>query len=146
MPKKRLNNDRLVAEQVSDQVYSMSDHIRYVAVYYHGKLQSVSKPGLARLNLWDLDKYDELIVNPTLITLLRQRGNIDCGGIRQVIIEYRDIVQFVHPINGGHLSVGFAPLTDYTRFIPKITKLLRDKKLIAENRQQQGDCRDTETD
>lgn len=132
MPKKEFNNDWLVAEQVSEQVFASSDYIRYVAVYYHGKLQSVSKPDLAGLSLWDSDKYEELIVNPTLITLLRQRGNIDCGGIRQIIIEYGNVIQFVQPIKDGHISVGFAPLTDYTRLLPKIAKILRDKRLLVQ--------------
>ena len=133
MPRGKTNTDRFIAEQLSEQVFSMSDDIRYVAVYYRGKLGSVSKPQAGGSSWWDSDRYEEIIVNPTLITLLRQRGNIDCGGIHQVIIEYGHFTQFVHPINGGHISVGFEPMSDFVRVIPKITKLLSDKKLIVEN-------------
>jgi hypothetical protein len=134
MSGKKINPDRTVAEQVSEQVFSLSDDIRYAAVYYRGKLGSVSKPNTGASRWWDSDKYEELIVNPTLITLLRQRGNIDCGGIHYVVIQYGNVTQLVHPIKGGHISVGFERKSDYIRVIPKITKLLRDKKLMAENR------------
>ncbi len=121
---------RQVAEEVSQQVFAMAEEIRYVAVYYQGKLESVSTPTLSGSEWWESDKYEELIVNPTLITLLRQRGNINRGGIRRVMIEYGDLMQFVQPIQGGHISVGFEPGSDYARLLPKITRLLKQRKLI----------------
>ncbi|HEX6048536.1 MAG TPA: hypothetical protein VFZ21_04685 [Gemmatimonadaceae bacterium] len=33
------------------------------------------------------DRYEELIVNPTLITLTKQRGDIDCGGLEFLVIR-----------------------------------------------------------
>jgi hypothetical protein len=133
MSKKKIKPDRMVAERVSEQVFSLSDDIRSVAMYFHGKLGSVSRPNPSGLSWWDSDKYEEIIVNPTLLTLLRQRGNIDCGGIQHIVIHYGNFTQIVHPINGGHISVGFVPKSDYARFIPRIKKLLSDKKLIVKN-------------
>lgn len=128
MPRKFTKSDQVIAERLSAEVFSLSDDICYVAVYYHGKLQSVSKPNQQRPSWWDSDKYEELIVNPTLITLLRQRGNMDCGGIRYVVIQYGTCTQFVHPINGGHASIGFEPKSNYIRLLPKIIKLLRSEE------------------
>lgn len=34
----------------------------------------------------DTDRYEELFVNPVLLTAARQRGNIDCGGLNFIII------------------------------------------------------------
>ena len=34
------------------------------------------------------DRYEELLVNPTLLTLATQRGNIDCGGLKYLIVRY----------------------------------------------------------
>jgi hypothetical protein len=121
-----------MVEQVSEQVFSLSEDIRYVAVYYHAKLGSVCKPNPRGSGWWDSDKYEEIIVNPTLIMLLRQRGNIDCGGIRHVIIQYGDFTQVVHPIKGGHISVGFELGSEVARFLPRIKKLLSDKNLIVD--------------
>lgn len=38
------------------------------------------RPDLADASSSESDRYEELLVNPTLITLARQRGEIDCGG------------------------------------------------------------------
>lgn len=123
----------MVSERVSEEVFSLSAHIRSVAMYYHGKLGSVSRPNPSGLRWWDSDKYEEIIVNPTLLTLLRQRGNIDRGGIQYIVIQYGNLTQIVHPIKGGHISVGFVPRSDYSRLLPRIEKLLSNKKLIVEN-------------
>ncbi len=127
-----MNRDRSIAEQVSEQLFSLSDHIRYAAVYYNDRLQSVSKPNRSRPDWWDSDKYEELIVNPTLITLLRQRGKMDCGGIQHIVIHYGELTQFVHPIQGGHVSIGFEPKTNHLRLLSKIMKVLSTKKLLDE--------------
>jgi hypothetical protein len=41
------------------------------------------------------DKYEELIVNPALLTLVQQRGNIDCGGARFLVVRYGNFYQLV---------------------------------------------------
>jgi hypothetical protein len=122
----------MISERLSQEVFSLSDSIRSVAVYLHGKLGSVSRPDPGGLSWWDSDKYEEIIVNPTLITLLRQRGNIDCGGLRHIVIQYGNFTQVVHPIKGGHISVGFDLKSDYTRLLPRIKKLLSIRKLIVD--------------
>jgi hypothetical protein len=58
------------------------------------------------------DRYEELLVNPTILTLTRQRGNIDCGGLGYVVVRYGNFFQFVAPIEGGHVSVAFDPDAD----------------------------------
>ena len=45
-------------------------------------------------------------MNPTLLKLVTQRGNIDCGGASWVIIRYGHFHELVVPVPGGHLSVG----------------------------------------
>ena len=53
------------------------------------------------------DFYEELLVNPTLLTLTRQRGDLDCGGLRHLVIAYGNFNQVVLPLpdGTGHLSV-----------------------------------------
>ena len=55
-----------------EAVHALSPNIRYVAVY-----------------------------NPTLLTLLTQRGDIDCGGMRFVLIRYGNFFEYVAPIAVG---------------------------------------------
>jgi hypothetical protein len=46
-----------------------------------------------------------LVVNPTLLTVTRQRGNLDCGGLRFVIVGYGNFNQVVVGTPKGHLTV-----------------------------------------
>ncbi len=130
MSGKKINANGVFAERVCEEVFALSEDIRYAAVYLSGKLRSVSRPNLSAASSWESDKYEEIIVNPTMLELLRQRANIDCGGIRDVIVEYGDHTQFVHPIKEGHISVGFEPKSKYARLLPRIRKLLSDKNLM----------------
>ena len=48
---------------------------------------------------------EELLVNPTLLTLARRRGELECGGVRHVIVGYGNFDQVVIPTGSGHVSV-----------------------------------------
>jgi hypothetical protein len=72
-------------------------------------LQSHQRPGLENASASESDKYEELIVNPTLLKCATQRGNIDCGGLRGLVVAYGSFLELMIPISGGHLSVGFQP-------------------------------------
>ncbi len=112
------------SKQITEKLFAMSEEIRYVAVYCNGKLDSTAKPNLEGASSSESDKYEEIIVNPTLLTLLRQRGEIDCGGVEYVIIRYGNFIQTVHPLPGGHISIAFQPDSNYGRFLPEIRKLV----------------------
>ena len=65
-------------EALQNQIFSLSNDIRYVAIYANDKLISGEKPNIKNTSSSESDKYEELIVNPTLLKLVIQRGNIDC--------------------------------------------------------------------
>ncbi len=111
-------------KQVMGGFFRLSKEIRYVAVYRKGKLNKASRPQLRGASSSESDKYEEIIVNPTPMTLLKQRGGIDCGGVEYVVIRYGNFVQFIHPVPGGHISVAFEPKSDYAAMIPKVRKLI----------------------
>src|SRR5690606_6395119 len=94
------------ATSLIERVLGLSTDIRYVATYIDGEMRSAQRPGIAEASAGESDKYEELLVNPTLITLTRQRGEIDCGGLHYVIIRYGSFFELVLPVPGGHLSVG----------------------------------------
>ena len=79
--------------------------IRYVAVYKNGILTSEQRQQMVDASSSDSDKYEELLVNPALLTLARQRGNIDCGGLRFLLVAYGNFYQLVKEIEGGHISI-----------------------------------------
>src|SRR5262245_5638159 len=103
-----------------ERVFALASDIRYVAVYLDGQLRSSQRPGLTQASASESDKYEELIVNPTLLTLTRQRGEIDCGGLEFVLIRYGSFYELVLPLPGGHLSVGIEPHADPLRLIPQL--------------------------
>ena len=110
-----------------EAVHRLSTNIRYVAVYRHGALVSSERAGLQAASSSESDKYEELIVNPTLLTLLNQRGDIDCGGMRFVLIRYGNFFEYVAPIAGGHISVGIELSVDPLPLAAKIQELVDDR-------------------
>lgn len=90
-------------------ILALSPDIRYVAVSRGGALEMRQRAGLANASVLESDRYEELLVNPTLLTLVGQRGRIDCGGLDFVVIRYGHFFQLVRPLPDGHLSVSIQP-------------------------------------
>ena len=82
-------------------IFEISPDVRYVATYLGGKLEYSQRPDLVGASSSESDKYEELIVNPTLLKLVTQRGNIDCGGARFVLIRYGNFSQATSQALGG---------------------------------------------
>lgn len=95
-----------------DDVFQISTSIRYVALYRNGKLVSQERAGIQAASAAESDRYEELIVNPTLLKLVQQRGDIDCGGAHFVVIRYGNFFELVMPLADGHVSVGLELSSD----------------------------------
>jgi hypothetical protein len=115
--------------QIFDQLFTISPDIRYAAIYRANQLELVQRPELQNASSSESDKYEELIVNPTLLTLVNQRGQIDCGGMEYVLIRYGHFFQLVHPIAGGHLSVAIEPRARPLDLLDKIRQALAENGL-----------------
>ena len=96
-------------EHLIDALFDLSPQVRYVAIYRHGELSLRQRHDLSLTSAPESDRYEELLVNPTVLTLTRQRGEIDCGGLDYVVVRYGNFFQFVVSIEGGHASVAFEP-------------------------------------
>ncbi len=94
---------------IMQKLFEADPAIRYIALYLNGTLTSRERPGLSNASASESDKYEELIVNPTLLKLVQQRGDIDCGGAKFVLVRYGSFFEFVQPLEGGHISVGIEP-------------------------------------
>ncbi|MFI5154386.1 MAG: hypothetical protein ACHQET_13690 [Chitinophagales bacterium] len=110
-------------ETLKEKIFAISNSIRYVAMYADGQLISSERPGIENTSSSESDKYEELIVNPTLLKLVTQRGNIDCGGADWVIIRYGSFFEFVMPMKNGHISVGLELDADLMKIIEAIKAL-----------------------
>ena len=107
-----------------DDLFALSPAVRYVATVRDGRLESRQRPGLTNASSSESDRYEELIVNPALLTIVRLRGEIDCGGARWIMIRYGSFLQFVRPVLGGHVSIGWSASEDPLRWMSEITRIL----------------------
>jgi hypothetical protein len=82
------------------------------------------RPGLSGASSSESDKYEELIVNPTLLKLVTQRGEIDCGGVEFVVIRYGNFFQTVFPVPDGHVGVGLETTASPPDFVWRIRGIL----------------------
>ncbi len=115
---------RVDSEEILKSVFATSDSVRYVALYRDGTLASDVKTGLKNASASDSDVYEELLVNPGVLTLLGQRGKIDCGGLDYVLIRYGSFFQLVIPISRGHLSVCIEPNDSVLSVVQDVVGLL----------------------
>ena len=120
-------NRRIVMREAA--FFQISNEVRYVALYLNGQLTLHERPGLANSSTPESDKYEELIVNPTLLTLVQQRGNIDCGGVKFVVIRYGNFWQSIWPIKQGHVSVGLEPTADPLELAKAIHRVIVEQEL-----------------
>ena len=86
-------------------IFDIGPEIRYVAVGEGQRVETAQRDGIADASDASSDFFEELLVNPTLLTLARQRGDLDCGGLRHLIVAYGNFNQVVVPTAGGHISV-----------------------------------------
>jgi hypothetical protein len=103
-----------------DEVFAVSRAIRYVAVGRGQDVELRERPDLADASSSESDRYEELLVNPTLITLARQRGEIDCGGLDYLVVAYGNFFQLVLPVEGGHVSVAIERTQSPTELVDPI--------------------------
>ncbi len=97
---------------LAKQVFNLGSAIRYVPTYARGHLELNQRGGVSGASASESDRYEELLVNPTLLTLLSQRGDIDCGGLRYILVRYGNFFQLVAGIPDGHISVALEPTAD----------------------------------
>ncbi|MCF7966827.1 MAG: hypothetical protein K9L79_15015 [Methylobacter tundripaludum] len=109
-----------------ESIFRLSDGIRYVAVYKNGHLESKSKAALLNSSASETDRYEELLVNPSLLTLASQRGNIDCGGLDYLLVRYGHFFQFILPTGWGHVSVCIEADADPIQIGGRVKSLIKN--------------------
>jgi len=93
-------------DEITTTVFNLGTHIRYVAFGLGQEVSTAQREGVSDASDSGSDFYEELLVNPTLLILAKQRGELDCGGLRHLIVGYGNFNQVVVPLpDGGHLSV-----------------------------------------
>lgn len=109
-----------------ESIFKLSNAIRYVAIYKNDKLISREKTDIAAASSTDSDRYEELFINPALLKLTSQRGNLDCGGLEYILVRYGNFFQFVLPQEDGHVSVCIEADADPVRIGKDIIELINN--------------------
>jgi len=114
-------------EALQEAVFALGPHIRYVAFGSGQDVRTSQRAGVPAASSQGSDFFEELLVNPTLLTLARQRGELDCGGLRHIIIAYGNFTQVVMPMPGapGHISVCVEADADAGTVAEQVCDLLR---------------------
>jgi hypothetical protein len=94
-----------MSDTLREAIFGLGPHIRYVAFGDGQNVETHERPGVSGASEATSDFFEELLVNPALLTLARQRGELDCGGLRHVIVGYGNFNQVVVPRDSGHVSV-----------------------------------------
>ena len=130
----------LMTDALIAHIFTASRDVRYVAVYGEDGLRSQVRSDLRESSSSETDRYEELFVNPALLTLATQRGNLDCGGVRFLIVAYGNFYQLVRPLRHGHLSVCVELAADPVRVAALIEPLvaMRDHVPLASPREPLG--------
>ena len=109
-----------------ESIFKISNSIRYVAIYKNGKLELKSKSNTVGASSSDSDRYEEVLVNPTLLKLASQRGDIDCGGLDYLLVRYGNFFQFIFSENEGHVSVCIEKDADPIRVGTQVKSLVQN--------------------
>lgn len=94
-------------DEITQAVFRLGSQVRYVSVGQGQSVSTAQREDVQAPSASGSDFYEELLVNPALLTLAQQRGNLDCGGLRHLVIAYGNFNQVVVPLpdGTGHLSV-----------------------------------------
>lgn len=87
------------------KISAISTAIRYIAIYQNDKLHSWQREAILDTSNSESDRYEELLVNPTLLKLAKQRADIDCGGLDFLLVKYGNFYQLIQNIDNGHVSI-----------------------------------------
>ncbi|MEM6554676.1 MAG: hypothetical protein AAF642_02310 [Pseudomonadota bacterium] len=110
-----------------DQVFGLG-RVGYVAAELDGEVYMQAHPKLETATTPESNFFEETLVNPSVLNLLRRRGEIDCGGVQYFAVGYGDFVQLTLPYGSGHLSIGVESDRDVPALAGKISNLIEGER------------------
>ncbi|MEM6892364.1 MAG: hypothetical protein AAF554_01660 [Bacteroidota bacterium] len=112
-------------DSIIEALFKEFGEIRYVAIYQDDELVFQQRDKTENTSSGETDTYEELLVNPTLLKLASQRGNIDCGGLNHLIVAYGNFYQLVKAIPKGHISICLQQSADLNHLPTQIFTFLK---------------------
>ena len=111
------------AESLVDAFFALGQ-VGYVALGRGQEVLMRQHPDIVTTTTPESNFYEELLVNPTLLALAGQRGDLDCGGLGYIAIGYGGFIEMIMRMKDGHVSLGVSPRTDVGEFAKKMLAVL----------------------
>lgn len=113
-------------------ISDLGSHVRYVAVHDGTKVHSWERSSGPDSSSLESDRYEELFVNPTLLTMLEARGAEGCGGLDYVVVRYGNFFQIIQRTQpGAHVSVAISHNANPVEMQAAIEKILHRERRSA---------------
>ena len=110
-------------EALVAELFAVGD-VGYVAMISGQEVLLRLLPGVVTTTTVESNFYEELLVNPTLLTLAGQRVGLDCGGLDHVAVGYGDFTQLLVRMRDGHVSLGISRHSDARAVAGKVHEVL----------------------
>ncbi len=95
------------AQHLIDDIFKLGI-VGYVALNSGQEVLMRIAPGLESGTSAETNFYEELFVNPALLKIASQRGELDCGGLNYIAVGYGDFTQLIMLMKVGHISMGIS--------------------------------------
>jgi hypothetical protein len=110
---------------IAERIAELGDAVRYVAVSDGGSEPEIwERDSGSDSSSSESDRCEELLVNPTLLTVAGRRGDIDCGGLDYLLVRYGNFFQLVVPTSSGHVSVCLNPDANIAELTQQVLEIL----------------------
>ncbi len=111
------------AEELLESILATSPMVRAASIY-PGSGEPVYRPrGGADPRRAGGEYWEEAVVNPTLIDLLRRTGAARHEGLDYLLVRYRDGWLLLLPFEHGHAAIAFEPTADPIPTVPTLRQL-----------------------
>jgi hypothetical protein len=113
----------VTSESIAAALLDAFEQIRCVAVRDGERVDSHLR---SAGTVGELDRHEELFVNAGLLSLARERGAFDGGGLEYVVVAYGDYVQLLLELGERrHAAITFAAGSDPIEHLPAVLSALR---------------------
>ncbi len=116
------------AQHLITEIFKLGG-IGYVALCCGQEVLLREAPGTVSRTTAETNFYEELLVNPILLKLASQRGELDCGGLNYIAVGYGDFVQLIMLTKDGHISMGISRKANAGELTSRVQSVLREHGL-----------------
>ncbi|MDP6405899.1 MAG: hypothetical protein QF797_11895 [Alphaproteobacteria bacterium] len=118
--------------ELIDALFAIGPEVRYVALGRGQEVTMQLASDVATETTFESNRFEELLVNPTLLTLAGQRERLDCGGLDFLVVGYGAFQQLVMPMQDGHVSIALVPDVPAKPFVEGVKTVLAKYHLEAQ--------------